>query len=119
MWTPLPETMRACVRFIFPDMKFLRLFNWIFLAVMVMDVSSLRAAPPVFPEVNDLPVQTNMPDAMTMDDGTRVTTVAQWRERREEMKAILEHYELGHPPPPPGNVKGKVIRSRDYLDGSV
>ncbi len=86
---------------------------------MAMGVSSLHAALSVFPEVKDLPVQTNLPDVMTMDDGTRVTTLAQWRERREEMKAILEHYELGHPPPPPGNVRGKLIQSHDYLDGTV
>ena len=51
-----------------------------------MCASSLRAAAPaVFPEVSDLPVQTNMPNVMIMDDGTRVATLAQWRERREEM----------------------------------
>ena len=54
-----------------------------------------------FPEVNDLPVRKEMPDVMTMSDGTHVTTITQWRTRREEMKAILEHYELGHAPPPP------------------
>jgi hypothetical protein len=96
-----------------------RAYTWVFVAVMC--VSCLRAAPPAaaFPEVNDLPVQTKMPDVMIMDDGTRVTTLARWRERREEVKAILEHYELGHPPPPPGNVRGKVIQSHDELDGTV
>ena len=43
-----------------------------------------------FPEVKDLPVSKEMPDVMTMNDGTKVTTVAQWRARREEMKQILE-----------------------------
>ncbi len=72
-----------------------------------------------FPEVKDLPVQTNLPDVMTMDDGSKVRTVAQWRARREEMKAILEHYELGHAPPPPGNVSGQDIQSRTVLDGAA
>jgi hypothetical protein len=72
-----------------------------------------------FPEVNDLSVRKEMPDVMTMNDGTRVTTVAQWRARREEMKAILEHYELGHAPPPPDNVSGEEIQSRILLDGTV
>jgi len=70
-----------------------------------------------FPEVADLPVQTNMPDVMTMMDGTKVTTLKQWAQRREEMKAILEHYELGHAPPPPGNVRGKDVNNADVLDG--
>ncbi|MGH7994636.1 MAG: hypothetical protein ACREDQ_14030, partial [Limisphaerales bacterium] len=66
-----------------------------------------------------LPVRQEMPEAMTMADGTKVTTVAQWRVRREEMKAILEHYELGHAPPPPGNVSGEVLQSRTLSDGAV
>jgi hypothetical protein len=82
-------------------------------------VSSTHAASLTFPEVSDLPVQTNLPDVMTMADGTRVTTPAQWQARRAEMKEILEHYELGHAPPPPGNVKGKDIQSHDYMDGTV
>ena len=72
-----------------------------------------------FPPVNDLPVRKEMPDVMTMDDGTRVKTIEQWRQRRTEMKAILEHYELGHAPPPPGNVTGQDLKSSVLLDGTV
>ena len=81
-------------------MKSSRIFIGVLLAAV--GISSVSAAPRQFAEVDDLPVQTNMPDVMIMDDGTRVTTLAQWRERREEVKAILEHYELGNPPTPPG-----------------
>ncbi len=39
---------------------------------------NVYAAKPVeWPEVKDLPVQRDMPDAMTMNDGTRVTTPRQ------------------------------------------
>jgi hypothetical protein len=69
--------------------------------------------------VNDLPVRKEMPEVMTMNDGTKVTTVGQWRQRREEMKQILEYYELGHAPPPPGNVTGQDIKSLTLLDGTV
>jgi hypothetical protein len=72
-----------------------------------------------FAEVSDLPVRPEMPDVMTMADGTKVTTAEQWRERREEMKEILEHYELGHAPPPPGNVSGQDIQSRPVLAGAA
>src|ERR1039457_546095 len=88
-------------------------------AVMMTVVFATRAAPGTFPDVKDLPARKEMPDAMTMDDGTKVTTVAQWRARREEMRAILEHYELGHAPPPPGNVSGQDIQSRLVLDGAA
>ncbi|MBN1600022.1 MAG: hypothetical protein JW915_00370 [Chitinispirillaceae bacterium] len=58
--------------------------------------------------VKDLPVIKEMPDPMTMKDGTKVTTEEQWRLRRREMIRILEDFEYGHMPPPPGNVKTKV-----------
>jgi hypothetical protein len=77
------------------------------------------AAPAAFPEPGDLPVQTNLPDVFTMADGTKITNFAQWPARREEMKAILEHYELGHAPPPPGNVSGKDIQAETVLDGAA
>lgn len=99
-------------------MKFWRVIIFFAVATMAV-VPAIQAAPETFPDVKDLPVQTNLPDVMTMDDGTKVTTPAQWRARREEMKAILEHYELGHAPPPPGNVSGKDIQSRVLLDGTV
>ena len=98
-------------------MKTCRVF---FLAlIFVAFAFSIHAAPLVFPEAKDLPVQTNLPDVFTMADGTRVTTPAQWRARRDEMREILEHYELGHAPPSPRNVTGQDLRSGDYLDGTV
>lgn len=99
-------------------MKSLRSILFLF-TVATLAVPTTKAAPAVFSEPKDLPVQTNLPDVMTMNDGARVTTTAQWRQRREEMKAILEHYELGHAPPPPGNVSGKEIQSRLVLDGAA
>jgi hypothetical protein len=71
------------------------------------------------PGVKDLPVRTEMPDVMVMNDGTRVITRQQWEKRREEMKRILEYYAVGQMPPPPGNVKGKEIKSEMVLDGAV
>ena len=78
-----------------------------------------EAATNDFPEVKDLPIRPEMPDALTLNSGAKVTTLEQWRERREEMKAILEHYELGHAPPPPGNVSGEDLQSRPVLDGAA
>jgi hypothetical protein len=43
-----------------------------------------------------------------MKDGTKVTTPEQWKLRRREMIRILEDYEYGHMPLPPGNVKATV-----------
>ena len=79
----------------------------------------IKTAVGTLPGVNDLPVRTEMPDVMTMNDGTRVKTVDQWKKRREEMKRILEYYAIGQMPPPPGNVKGHVLKSQTVLDGKV
>jgi hypothetical protein len=37
------------------------------------------------PGVDRLPVRSEMPDVMLMNDGTKVTTRAQWEKRREEI----------------------------------
>jgi hypothetical protein len=99
-------------------MKFWRTIVFSVAAMMTV-VPTTRAAPETFPDVNDLPIHKEMPDVLTMNDSTKVTTAGQWRARREEMKAILEHYELGHAPPPPGNVSGQDVKSGILLDGTV
>jgi hypothetical protein len=71
------------------------------------------------PGVHELPIRKQMPDALVMNDGTRVTTPEQWKQRREEMRRILEYYAVGLAPPPPGNVKGKEIKSEMVLGGKV
>lgn len=79
----------------------------------------IKTAMGTLPGVNDLPVRTELPDVMTMNDGTKVTTVKQWEKRREEMKKILEYYAIGQMPPPPRNVKGQEVQSQLVLDGKV
>src|ERR1700744_732842 len=86
-------------------------------ASVMMAVSGICAQ--TFPKVKDLPERPEMPDVMTMLDGTKVTTTAQWQARREEMKAILEFYELGHAPPPPGNVKGRSVQTHPVRNGTA
>jgi hypothetical protein len=66
---------------------------------------------PSLPGVDALPVRKEMPDALTMNDGTKVTTPEQFRARQKEMREILEYYHVGRMPPAPGNVKGKVTQS--------
>lgn len=73
----------------------------------------LVGAPALPQKVTDLPVRMEMPDPLVMNDGTRVTTAAQWQVRRQQMIRILEDYTYGHMPPPPGNVQAStVIESR-------
>jgi hypothetical protein len=57
--------------------------------------------------LKDLPEIKAMPDPLIMNDGVKVITTEQWQARRVEMIKLLEDYEYGHMPPPPGNVIGK------------
>jgi hypothetical protein len=79
----------------------------------------IQTAMGTLPGVKDLPTRVEMPDVLTMNDGTKVTTVEQWKKRREEMKRILEYYAIGQRPPPPGNVRGREVESKTVLDGKV
>jgi hypothetical protein len=45
-----------------------------------------------------------LPDPFTFLNGTRVTTKDAWACRREELKALFQHYELGPKPPKPSSV---------------
>jgi hypothetical protein len=71
------------------------------------------------PGVDDLPARPAMPDVLLMNDGSRVTTPRQWQARRQEMRRILSYYAVGQMPPPPGNVKGRALRSELVLGGTV
>jgi len=76
-------------------------------------------SPTAFPAAADLPAQTNMPDPLVTADGKTITTPEQWLQHREAVKHILEHYALGHAPPPPGNVAGHELVSRMLADGQT
>jgi hypothetical protein len=82
-------------------------------------VPPIPTSMPAMPGVDQLPDRPQMPDIMTLDDGKKVKTIAQWQKRREEMKRILEYYAVGQAPPPPGNVKGHEISSQTLANGTV
>ncbi|MCX6633062.1 MAG: hypothetical protein NTW28_36160 [Candidatus Solibacter sp.] len=71
------------------------------------------------PGVEELPVHKEMPDVLATNGSSKVATRSQWRRRREEMRRMLSYYAVGQMPPPPGNVKGKVVKSETMPDGTV
>src|ERR1044071_3448437 len=72
------------------------------------------------PGPDQLPTRLEMPDPMVMNDGTKVTTKEQFKERQKEMRKILEYYHVGRMPPAPGNVKGTVVSTENIeVDGKV
>jgi hypothetical protein len=62
-----------------------------------------------FPEVSALPSRPDLPDPLTMLNGERVTTKAQWFEkRRPELKALFQYYMYGFMPAAPDKIESKV-----------
>jgi hypothetical protein len=82
-------------------------------------VPPIATALAALPGVGDLPVRREMPDVLTLNDGTPVTTPAQWSARRREVREILEYYHVGRMPPAPGNVRGVVLKSQPVLAGKA
>src|SRR5207245_601666 len=62
-------------------------------------------AKPPLPEFSALPSIPFLPDPFLRADGSRITTLKEWRCRRTEIKAMLEHYDVGAKPGKPGTFK--------------
>lgn len=60
-----------------------------------------------------------LPDPLIDEGGRKVTSVAQWEQRREEMKRIIQHHAIGHAPPPPGNGVAHELFSKPLAEGKV
>ncbi|MBI3876955.1 MAG: alpha/beta fold hydrolase, partial [Verrucomicrobia bacterium] len=58
-----------------------------------------------------------LPNAMKFENGKPVKTPAQWRERREELLKLLQHYVIGTVPPAPGNVRAVEMKARQEPGG--
>jgi hypothetical protein len=67
-----------------------------------------NCAKPPLPEFNALPSIPYLPDPFTKADGSRMTTREEWRCRRAEIKAMLEHYDVGEKPGKPSTFKATL-----------
>ncbi len=72
-----------------------------------------------FPSVDELPEVRELPSPFVFLDGTKVKTPKDWERRREEMKAMVFHYQFGHAPalPAPDRIKAEILSETDALDG--
>lgn len=67
-----------------------------------------------WPAIEDLPLQTALPDPLRMFNGLPVTSLEQWQEeRRPELMSLFEHYMYGKAPSSPENFSF-VIEDIDY-----
>jgi hypothetical protein len=73
------------------------------------------------PEASTLPAQPSLPDPLVMLDGSRVTSPAQWsQKRRPELQRLFQHYMYGVIPPKPQQMQAKVLAEyHDFLGGQA
>jgi dienelactone hydrolase len=72
------------------------------------------------PDFDGMPSLPFLPDPLIIDEGKGnipVKSIEQWQEKREWMKEQLQHYITGTFPPPPDNLKYKVLEEKQ--DGRV
>ena len=74
-----------------------------------------------FPEVSKLPQQSSLPDPLVMLNGQHVQTTNQWnQERRQELRALFEHYMYGPIPASLAHLQPKLLgQYPDFLDGKA
>ena len=66
---------------------------------------------PALPEASSLPTVARLPDPFMKLNGMRMSTRAEWRCRRGEIKKQAEKYAYGTKPPKPATVSGTVSNS--------
>jgi hypothetical protein len=64
------------------------------------DTSASNLKPPL-PPFSELPSIAYLPDPFRMANGKRVKTLENWVQRRAEIRAMLEHYDVGKKPEKP------------------
>jgi hypothetical protein len=69
-------------------------------------------APPAPPAFSALPVVANLPDPFLMTNGTRISTKDQWRCRRAEIGAQMQHWVSGPKGAPPTSVTSTFSGNR-------
>jgi hypothetical protein len=73
--------------------------------VYAVEHSGVQYAAPPLPDLEELPIVRPLPDPFEWSDGSgRSTDFADWARRRAEIKAEIEHYEIGQKPPRPADL---------------
>lgn len=70
----------------------------------------------VFPAIDALPVQKELPDPFLRPDGKRITSPREWKSLREYWLALVLHYEYGQLPPKPRGVHAEAIEAKEFSD---
>ena len=87
---------------------------------LVYDVENTGAdfPAPALPSINNLPSINSLPDPFLWADGSgRLSKYSEWRRRRAEISAQVQHYLLGNKPAPPDTLRASL--SNDTLTVTV
>lgn len=91
--------------------------------LLVTTITGMEAAdvPRTFPTVDKLPQVKELPNPFVFLDGSPVKNRKDWVRRREEMKAMVLHYQFGHAPklPVPAAIKAEILSETDALNGKA
>ncbi len=74
---------------------------------------------PTYPDVPNLPSVKDLPDPFVLSSGKRITARSEWTERRMQIQDMLLHYEYGHLPPSPANLKATALSSTPASSGKA
>ena len=69
--------------------------------------------------INGLPTVTQLPDPFLMNNGQRASTAREWKQRREEIKGILQSYQYGFMGREPVSWNISMASSGSWLGGMV
>lgn len=82
-------------------------------AVLIVNLLASGSAMPTlsYPNVPNLPVIKDLPDPFVLSSRKRLKARSEWPAQRMQIRDMLLHYEYGHLPPPPANLKATMLSS--------
>jgi len=87
---------------------------------LIFAIAWSDAAGAEYPTADELPVIEKLPDPFTFfNSDRRVATLEDWQLRREEIKALFQHYIYGKIPPIETHATGEIISSQEMYGGKA
>ncbi len=87
--------------------------------LLVLPVIASLAAGAEFPAPDRLPVHNRLPGILVHADGSELRDPSGWPEHREYLKSMLAHYQYGHIPPVPENVRIEEREEAAVYEGAA
>ena len=89
----------------------------LFLMSAVMMTATMSLAKDLPTDLKDLPTQRDLPDLFTFNEGKKVKSLENWKERRQELIKPLMFYQYGSMPPKPDQVIFRTDKEKNHSSG--